>query len=129
MVLVGPLAHVPPRLAEDGGGRHHVDAIDAGQVHSRHAEQGFTHVKLRGMALLASAPPLAGLLRHIGPRAAVGPLLQTRTSRKAARACGSRSPARMALTMACPVTPLKSLITLAKRRFIGVSTLCIRWMC
>src|SRR5215831_199461 len=76
MVLVGPLAHVPPRFAEDGGGRHHVDAVDAGQVHSRHAEQRFAHVKLRGIALLPSAPPLAGLLRQIGPRAAVGPLLQ-----------------------------------------------------
>src|SRR6516225_691507 len=76
MVLVGPLAHVPPRFAEDGGGRHDVDAIDAGQVHSRHAEQRFAHVKLRGIALLASAPPLAGLLRQIGPRAAVGPLLE-----------------------------------------------------
>src|SRR6516162_1513715 len=76
MVLVGPLAHVPPRFAEDGGGRHDVDAIDAGQVYSRHAEQRFAHVKLRGIALLASAPSLAGLLRQIGPRAAVGPLLE-----------------------------------------------------
>src|SRR6516164_4790024 len=76
MVLVGPLAHVPPRFAEDGGGRHDVDAIDAGQVHSRHAEQRFAHVKLRGIALLASAPSLAGLLRQIGSRAAVGPLLE-----------------------------------------------------
>src|SRR6266536_2896214 len=46
----------------------------------------------------------------------------------AASCCGSRSPARIARTMRCPVQPLKSLMTLASWTFICVSTFCMRWM-
>src|SRR5437879_5098424 len=57
------------------------------------------------------------------------PVAFTRQSRNAASLWGSRSPARMALMMACPVTPLTSLSTLANWRFICVSAFWIRRIC
>jgi len=77
--------------------------------------------------------PLCGGTMQIVERLSAAQLCSslafTRGSRNAASLCGSRSPARMALRMACPVTPLTSLNTLANWIFICVSAFCIRWMC
>ena len=41
---------------------------------------------------------------------------------------GSRSPARIARTIRCPVHPLRSLMTFASWMFIWVSAFCMRWV-
>src|ERR1017187_7453633 len=50
-----------------------------------------------------------------------------RGSRSLANTCGFLSPSRIAPTMAWPVIPLMSLMTLASCRFICVSAFCMCW--
>ncbi len=55
-------------------------------------------------------------------------LFAARSSRNCARTCGLRSPATMARMIFIPVTPVISLSTLVKRRFIWVSAFCMCWI-
>jgi hypothetical protein len=71
MVLGLPFAHIPSRFAEDGHRGHDVDAIDASQVRTAHADQPGTHVEPRLIAILLLAPSLPLLFRQTCPCAPV----------------------------------------------------------
>src|SRR6516225_872568 len=76
MVLGLPFAHIPACLAEDGRGRHYIDAVNLGQVRSAQAKQPFAQVELRSVPLLFLEPSLALLFRQRGTVAAILSLLE-----------------------------------------------------
>src|SRR6516164_4122058 len=74
MVLGLPLAHIASYFADNRHRRHHVDAVDLGQVRTCHAKQLFPQIKL-WIAFLLLAPCFSGLFWQSGP---LGPILSLR---------------------------------------------------
>ena len=50
MILRFPFAHIPSHFAEDGRRGHHINAVNLGEILTRHAKYFLPQLELRSIA-------------------------------------------------------------------------------